>query len=190
MHSRFRLIPAALLPPVTCLICPVGQVPSSTSTFTPDDNLPGPGSAVSVCEHAENATAAAPTAKTLLRFISLSLQADRSLCPDLETEQKCARAHPPFGGRLCVGSYSCCIFRSCCGKCVVNDGRGDAELNAEISFEVECAECGARERLTSRSMKTRELFRCIVCGMVRRLDKDELIETCRHAARRTARRWV
>ncbi|MCY1246239.1 hypothetical protein D9M68_560710 [compost metagenome] len=51
------------------------------------------------------------------------------------------------------------------------------------SFEIQCQKCGTPERLTFSEMKTRELIQCTRCGAIRGMGKENLLETCREAAK-------
>ncbi len=61
-------------------------------------------------------------------------------------------------------------------------------MDCSDSFEIQCANCGTHERLSFRDMETRELVQCFVCGTIRSMGKEYLLETCREAAKMTRQR--
>jgi len=58
-------------------------------------------------------------------------------------------------------------------------------MDGPDSFEIRCTSCGARERLRFHEMETREVGQCAVCGTIRSMGKEDLLEICREATKTT-----
>ncbi|MCY1332652.1 hypothetical protein D9M68_208470 [compost metagenome] len=61
-------------------------------------------------------------------------------------------------------------------------------MDCSDSFEIRCQTCGARERLAFSEMETREQIQCSVCGIVRSMGKEDVLEICRQATKATRQR--
>ncbi len=61
-------------------------------------------------------------------------------------------------------------------------------MDCTDSFEIQCPKCGMRERLAFSTMKTREVFQCTACGTTRSMKNEDILETCRDAAKMTRQR--
>ncbi|SDA58665.1 hypothetical protein [Sinorhizobium sp. NFACC03] len=61
-------------------------------------------------------------------------------------------------------------------------------MDGPDSFEIQCTSCSARERLSFHDMETREVIRCAACGTARSMEKEDVLEICREAAKMTRQR--
>ena len=85
MHSLLRPMPRALLPPVTCLTWPCGQLPSSTNTVALYASLPGAGSLFSmVCWQPASARLRTAADKTLFIISNPNKSCELIRAPSLD----------------------------------------------------------------------------------------------------------
>lgn len=61
-------------------------------------------------------------------------------------------------------------------------------MDCSDSFEIQCQTCGARVRLTFTDMETSEQVQCTCCGATRSMQKEDILELCRDAAKMTRQR--